>query len=214
HLRPLRGVRKGNLQGASARGPLYPALHSVRQPSPTSGPRAVNQGEAPVLRPGGRRRQPNMSQETSHRHAGWTERLAHQTTTWVGSSWAFFIAALLTLSWLISGPIFHFSDTWQLVMNTISSIVTFLMVFLLQRSQNKDSLAMQIKLKEILGALRGASNRLINVEDLSEDQVRALHERYEKLTEKVKSNGYLTESLPIEQAVAKPKSPSPVPSIN
>src|SRR5690348_1510366 len=105
-----------------------------------------------------------------HNEVSWSERLAHWTTTWVGSSWAFLTAAVMTLLWLVSGPIFHFSDTWQLVMNTISSIVTFLMVFLLQRSQNKDALAMQIKLNEMLGALRGASNLLINVEDLPEEQ--------------------------------------------
>jgi low affinity Fe/Cu permease len=73
--------------------------------------------------------------------------------------------------WIVTGPIFRFTDTWQLVMNTISSIVTFLMVFLLQRSQNKDSLAMQVKLNELVGAVKGASNRVINVEDLTEDEV-------------------------------------------
>src|SRR5947207_1563703 len=133
-----------------------------------------------------------MSQGNVHDEASWSEHLAHRTTTWVGSSWAFIAAAAMTLLWLISGPVFHFTDTWQLVMNTISSIVTFLMVFLLQRSQNKDALAMQIKLNEILGAIRGASNLLINVENLPEEQVRALHERYQDLSEKVKANGNLT----------------------
>ena len=112
------------------------------------------------------------------------ERVAAWTTNWVGSSWAFMLAVLLTATWLVSGPIFHYSDTWQLVMNTISSIVTFLMVFLLQRSQNKDSLAMQVKLNELLAAVKGASNRLINIEDLSEDEVRYLHDRYTKLIER------------------------------
>lgn len=136
---------------------------------------------------------------------GWSERLAHWTTTWVGSSWAFLIALLLTLWWLVSGPLFHFSDTWQLVMNTFTSIVTFLMVFLLQRSQNKSSLAMQIKLNEILGALQGASNRLINVEDLPEEQVRALHERYQQLCERLSADGNLSGTLSIEQAAGKPE---------
>src|SRR5437879_5957772 len=119
-----------------------------------------------------------MSQGKLQDDISWSERLAHWTTTWVGSSWAFVIATFMTLLWLVSGPLFRFTDTWQLVMNTISSIVTFLMVFLLQRSQNKDTMAMQIKLNEILGALRGASNLLINVENLPEEQVRAIHERY------------------------------------
>jgi low affinity Fe/Cu permease len=146
-----------------------------------------------------------MSQETSTSDVGWTERLAHWTTTWVGSSWAFIVAMCLTLAWIVTGPIFRYADTWQLVMNTISSIVTFLMVFLLQRSQNKDSLAMQIKLNEILGALRGASNRLINVEDLPEEEVRALHERYEELRKKVGARGNITGVLTIEQYTGKPE---------
>src|SRR5438128_6596462 len=141
----------------------------------------------------------NMTGAKFRGNVSWMERLAHATTTSVGSSWAFVVALIMTLLWLGSGPVFHYSDTWQLVMNTISSIVTFLMVFLLQRSQNKDSLAMQIKLDEILGAIRGASNLLINVEDLPEDQVRALHERYQKLCEKVKANGNVSGRLSIAE---------------
>jgi low affinity Fe/Cu permease len=110
-------------------------------------------------------------------------------------------AAFMTLLWLVSGPLFHFTDTWQLVMNTISSIVTFLMVFLIQRSQNKDTLAMQIKLNEILGALRGASNLLIDIEDMPEEQVRALHDRYQELSKKVRRNGNVTGSLSIQQTL-------------
>src|SRR5438105_13338258 len=102
---------------------------------------------------GYQKRQQKMTGGKLRNGVGWTECLAHATTTWVGSSWAFIAALFMTLSWLISGPIFHYSDTWQLVMNTISSIVTFLMVFLLQRSQNKDSVAMQLKLNEICGSL-------------------------------------------------------------
>jgi low affinity Fe/Cu permease len=127
------------------------------------------------------------------------EGLAHQATLWTGSSWAFVIAFALTAAWLVSGPIFRYSDTWQLVMNTISSIVTFLMVFLLQRAQNKDALAMQIKLNEIIAALHGASNRLINVEDLSEEEVRQLHQRYRAVLERAKKDRDVTESLSIEQ---------------
>ena len=128
------------------------------------------------------------------------ERVAHLTTNWVGSSWAFMIALLLTATWLVSGPLFHYSDTWQLVMNTVSSIVTFLMVFLLQRSQNKESLAMQVKLNELLGAVKGASNRLINIEDLSEDEVRDLHERYARLIQR-SCYGNVRAQCSIEDAV-------------
>jgi low affinity Fe/Cu permease len=146
-----------------------------------------------------------MNEPKPHHEIGWMERLAHWITTWVGTSWAFLVALAMTVLWLVSGPLFHFSDTWQLVMNTISSIVTFLMVFLLQRSQNKDALAMQIKLNEILGAMHGASNRLIDIEDLPEEEVRALHERYRKLSETVKRNDNVTGVCSIEQAVGKPR---------
>ena len=128
------------------------------------------------------------------------ERIAVLTTSWVGSSWAFMVALLLTVTWLVSGPIFHYSDTWQLVMNTVSSIVTFLMVFLLQRSQNKEALAMQVKLNELLGAVKGASNRLINIEDLSEDEVRELHDRYQKVIER-SCCGNVRSQCSIEDAV-------------
>jgi low affinity Fe/Cu permease len=127
------------------------------------------------------------------------EAAAHSSTLWVGSSWAFLVALALTVAWLVSGPFFHYSDTWQLVMNTVSSIVTFLMVFLIQRSQNKDSLAMQLKLNELLAAVKGASNRLINVEDLSEE-VLELRDRYEKLRKRAQ-DGNLRSQLSIEETV-------------
>lgn len=113
------------------------------------------------------------------------ERLAVWTTDWVGSSWAFITAAALVVVWLVTGPVFHYSDTWQLVMNTISSIVTFLMVFLLQRSQNKEFMAIQVKLNELIATKEGASNRLINAEDLSEEEVRRLHAHYKRLFEEM-----------------------------
>ncbi|MFO0863892.1 MAG: low affinity iron permease family protein [Gemmataceae bacterium] len=90
-------------------------------------------------------------------------------------------------AWGITGPIFQYSDTWQLVINTGTTIVTFLMVFLLQRSQNKDSLAIQLKLNEIVGAVRGASNRLINVEDMCEADINRLREHYAKLADLIRS---------------------------
>jgi low affinity Fe/Cu permease len=80
--------------------------------------------------------------------------------------------------WALTGPIFHYSDTWQLVINTGTTIITFLMVFLIQRTQNKESLAMQLKINEIVAALKGASNRMISVEDLSEAELQQLHARY------------------------------------
>jgi low affinity Fe/Cu permease len=140
------------------------------------------------------------------------ERLAVWTTTWVGSSWAFAIALALTALWLVTGPVFHYSDTWQLVMNTISSIVTFLMVFLLQRSQNKDTLAIQVKLNEVVAALRGASNRVINVEDLSEDEVRELHNRYEALARRAQQSDRPRDCASIEQASTGQEAPPSKPA--
>ena len=95
-------------------------------------------------------------------------------------------AAPVIIVWLVTGPLFHFSDTWQLVINTGTTIVTFLMVFLIQRAQNKDSLAIQLKLNEIVAAIPGASNRLIDVEDLSEAELKRLHQFYARLAEMAK----------------------------
>ena len=131
------------------------------------------------------------------------ERLSHAVTAWTGSSWAFALAATVILAWLITGPVFHFSDTWQLVINTGTTIVTFLMVFLIQRSQNKDSLALQLKLNEIVAALAGASNRLIDIEDLTEQELRALHEHYKVLAEMAKRGVDLKESHSVEEAMSR-----------
>src|SRR5438034_10475399 len=88
------------------------------------------------------------------------EKFAHAATQWTGSSWAFLLAALVVVVWAASGPIFGYSEMWQLVINTGTTIVTFLMVFLIQRSQNKESMAVQLKLNEIVAAISGASNRM------------------------------------------------------
>lgn len=114
------------------------------------------------------------------------ETFAKHTTKWAGSSLAFIIAILLIVGWVVTGPIFGFSDTWQLVINTGTTIITFLMVFLIQRTQNKDSIALQLKLNELLVAHQGASNRLLNIEDLSEQEIIALQKRYRKLADRIK----------------------------
>src|SRR6266404_2945909 len=106
------------------------------------------------------------------------EQMSTAVTRWAGSTQAFAVALVIIVVWAAMGPIFNYSDTWQLVINTGTTVVTFLMVFLIQRSQNKDFVAIQLKLNEIVAALEGASNRLINVEDLSEEEVRTLHEHY------------------------------------
>src|SRR6266436_1126748 len=113
----------------------------------------------------------------------WPERLSCRATHWAGSSLALGLAVAIVLVWLATGPLFAYSDTWQLVINTGTTIVTFVMVFLIQRTQNKDSVAVQLKLNEIVAALKGASNRLINVEDLGEEEIATLHRHYAKLVD-------------------------------
>ncbi len=128
------------------------------------------------------------------------ESFSLRATQATGSSTAFILALLVIVVWLLTGPLFNFSDTWQLVINTGTTIVTFLMVFLIQRAQNKDALAIHLKLNEIVAALEGASNRLIDVEDLSESEIRTLHKHYQKLVEMAKSDQQLTSSHSIEEA--------------
>lgn len=128
------------------------------------------------------------------------ERLASRATQATGSSMAFLLALLTVIIWLITGPIFGYSDTWQLVINTGTTIITFLMVFLIQKSQNKDSLAMQIKLNELIAVNRKASNRLLNLEDLSEAELRSLHQFFGRLADKAKRENSLSESHSIEEA--------------
>ena len=99
------------------------------------------------------------------------ERLSYQATKATGTSVAFILALAIVVVWLVTGPLFNYSDTWQLVINTGTTIVTFLMVFLIQRAQNKDAVAIHLKLNEIVAALEGASNRLIDVEALSEQEL-------------------------------------------
>ena len=134
------------------------------------------------------------------RKGGWLERMSNQVTAWAGSSWAFGLALGIILLWGATGPIFGFSDTWQLVINTSTTIVTFLMVFLIQRTQNKESMAINLKLNEVVAAVRGASNRLINVEDLTEEEVKILHRHFARLVELAKKDSKLTESHSIEDA--------------
>jgi low affinity Fe/Cu permease len=118
------------------------------------------------------------------------ERLAQAVTRWTGSTTAFSIAAISVLVWGAAGPAFHWSDTWQLIMNTASSIVTFLMVFLIQRSQNKDTLAIHVKLNELLTSVEGASKGLVSVEDLSETELHVLKTRYQRLVDEVSAEQF------------------------
>jgi low affinity Fe/Cu permease len=110
----------------------------------------------------------------------WMDNVTERATRMAGSSWALMGSVLVTLAWFAAGPFYHFSDTWQLYYNTITSIVTFVMVFIIQRDQNKQTLVLQTKLNELLAASQ-SSNRLIDIERLTEEEVRELQGRYQKI---------------------------------
>ena len=131
------------------------------------------------------------------------EKFSLAATEWAGSSWAFGAAVAVILAWVVTGPIFHFSDTWQLVINTGTTIVTFLMVFLIQRAQNKESKAVQLKLNEIVAAIQGASNRLIDVESLSEEEIGTLRRHYAEIAKLAARRGGILESHSIDEARAR-----------
>ena len=128
------------------------------------------------------------------------EAFSRTITRWTGSTGAFAWALGVIVTWAFLGPVFRFSDTWQLVINTSTTIVTFLMVFLIQRAQNKDSLAIHLKLNEIVAALSGASNRLVDVESLSEKELAQLHRFYSELATLCRKEGDLTVSHSVEEA--------------
>jgi low affinity Fe/Cu permease len=134
------------------------------------------------------------------KESGALAAFASAVTRLAGSSSGFAAAVGIVAVWGLTGPLFHFSDTWQLVINTGTTIVTFLMVFLIQRTQNKDGLAIQLKLNELVAAMQGASNRLIDVEDLSEAELKVLHQHYRRLVEMAKADRDVSASHSIEEA--------------
>ena len=144
-----------------------------------------------------------MAKKKTKRLSQMLERFSRKATEATGTSSAFIIAVLVIVVWIITGPLFHFSDTWQLVINTGTTIVTFMMVFLIQRSQNKDALAIHLKLNEIVAALEGASNRLIDVEDLTEAEIKTLHTHYQILVAMAKKDLKITQSHSVEEAEAR-----------
>lgn len=131
------------------------------------------------------------------------ERFSTTVARWTGGTSAFAAACAIVLVWACTGPLFGYSDTWQLVINTGTTVVTFLMVFLIQRSQNKDAMAIQLKLNELVAALKGASNRLIDIEELSEEELKALQRHYAKLVAMSKKDSDLTTSHSVEEAEAR-----------
>ena len=110
-------------------------------------------------------------------------RMANWTAHFAGKPQAFLIALIFVVIWALTGPLFGYSDTWQLVINTATTVVTFLMVFLIQHSQNRDTLALQLKLAELIIVIRGAKNSLATIEDMEEDDLEQLHEEYRRRAE-------------------------------
>jgi len=128
------------------------------------------------------------------------ENLSGSVTRWSGTTGAFAMALSVVAIWAALGPVFRFADTWQLVINTGTTIVTFLMVFLIQRSQNKDALAIHLKLNELVAAVEGASNRLIDAEALTEEELRTLERYYSQLADLARAEANIATSHSVEEA--------------
>jgi low affinity Fe/Cu permease len=153
--------------------------------------RSPSMGASKHRRPNDRPRhdEPNASPDDASRHQKGPSRghelfrhFAHLTSTGVGSPWAFTLACAVIVVWAATGPIFHFSDTWQLVINTGTTIITFLMVFLIQNTQNRDAVAIHLKLDELICALKGARNQLVDVEELSDEELERLRREFRRLS--------------------------------
>ena len=152
---------------------------------------------------------PRTTLFTGPSHAGFFDRFSHKVTRLTGSHYAFLIAVAVVLIWAATGPIFHFSDTWQLVINTGTTVVTFMMVFVIQQSQNKDTIAIQLKLNELIAATKGASNRLIDIEDLDERELEIVKQCYVRLAARAKTETDVskTHSLSEEDGRGEPELP-------
>lgn len=114
---------------------------------------------------------------------------AKRSATMLGSAWAFVGALLIILVWILTGPTFHFSDTWQLIINTGTTIITFLMVFLIQNTQNRDAKAMHLKLDEVIRALKKARNEMVDLEDLSDEELKKLEDQFRSIRSKAERHG-------------------------
>ena len=141
-----------------------------------------------------------MENKTENARVSFFESFAAKVTKGAGSTTAFLVALAFVLGWVFTGPIFDYSQNWQLVINTGTTIVTFLMVFLIQKSQNKESLAVQLKLNELVAAHEFASNRLVDVENMTEEELRVIQKYYSKLKEFTKKEESLQQSHSIDEA--------------
>jgi low affinity Fe/Cu permease len=141
-----------------------------------------------------------MAKKKNPKNEGFFEKFALALTKFSGGTSAFVIALSVILAWALTGPVFNYSETWQLIINTGTTIITFLMVFLIQRTQNKDSLAIQLKLNELIASINGASNKLVDVEDLSEQELETLKKHYQKLAELFEKEKNILQSHSVEEA--------------
>jgi low affinity Fe/Cu permease len=114
---------------------------------------------------------------------------AHRSSTLLGSAWAFCVAVLVIIVWLVTGPAFHFSDTWQLIINTATTVITFLMVFLIQNTQNRDAKAVHLKLDELIRAVKGARNQLVDLESMSDEDLKKLEDQFRRLRKQAERSG-------------------------
>jgi low affinity Fe/Cu permease len=124
---------------------------------------------------------PRIEPQTTPPTSDWFGHFAAQTSAFMGSKWAFAVAGGIIIVWAATGPIFHYSDTWQLIINTGTTIVTFLMVFLIQNTQNRDARAINLKLNELIRAIDAARDQMIDIESLSDLELKEIQTRYEKI---------------------------------
>ena len=141
-----------------------------------------------------------MKHNTTTTRSNFFEKFALKVTKGAGSTPAFMVALGFVLCWLLTGPLFNYSADWQMIINTGTTIITFLMVFLIQKSQNKESLAVQLKLNELVAAHEFASNRLVDVENMTEEELRVIQKYYSKLKDFAKKDQTLQQSHSIDEA--------------
>jgi low affinity Fe/Cu permease len=141
-----------------------------------------------------------MKKENQKKRSFTFDAFASGVSKVTGSTPAFIVAFILVLAWGVTGPVFHYSETWQMVINTGTTIITFLMVFLIQKAQNKDSLAIQLKLNELVAAHEFASNRLVDVENMTEEELKVIQKYYAKLKVETQKEESLRQSHSIDEA--------------
>ena len=130
---------------------------------------------------------------------------AHRSAVMLGSAWAFSAAVLAILVWILTGPTFHFSDTWQLIINTATTIITFLMVFLIQNTQNRDAKAVHLKLDELIRAIKEARNELVDLEDLSDEELKNLEQQFRRMRKRAENDGSPSRHVDPAESAARPR---------